>query len=126
MPLGVKVRFRRARLDSPLGTMAIQSDTYRSDSLSVALDEALAAETRKGSLLAIAGCLLFFAFQILNTLVDLVTKHQYPAFFRYPVGLLLANLSGPLISIPLYLIAMRSKRPLFWCVVCIVVDTLWV
>ncbi len=106
--------------------MAIQSDTYRSDPLSVALDEALTAETRKGSLLAIAGCLLFFAFQTLNTLVDVFTKHQYPAFFRYPVSLLLANLAAPLISIPLYLIAMRSKRPLFWCVVCIVLDTLWV
>jgi class 3 adenylate cyclase len=106
--------------------MANPSDTQRSGHLSVALDEALTAETRKGSLLAIAGCLLFFAFQILNTLVDLVTKHQYPAFFRYPLGLLLVNLAGPLLSIPLYVIAMRSKRPLFWCVVCIVVDTLWV
>jgi class 3 adenylate cyclase len=106
--------------------MATQSDTHRSDPLSVALDEALTAETRRGSLLAIAGCLLFFVFQILNTLVDLVTKHQYPAFFRYPVDLLLANLAGPLISVPLYLIAMRSKRPSFWCVVCIVLDTLWI
>ena len=98
----------------------------RGDRLSAAIGEALTGETRKGSLLAIAGCLLFFAFQILNTLIDLVTKHQYPAFFRFPASLLLANIAGPLLSVPLYLIAMRSKRPLFWCAVCIVLDTLWV
>ena len=106
--------------------MAMQSDTKPSDPLSIAVDEALTGETRTGSLLGIAGCLLFFAFQILNSLIDLVTKHQYPAFFRFPAGLLLANIAGPLLSVPLYLIAMRSKRPLFWCAVCIVLDTLWV
>ena len=104
----------------------MQSDTKPSDPLSIAVDEALTGETRTGSLLGIAGCLLFFAFQILNSLIDLVTKHQYPAFFRFPAGLLLSNIAGPLLIVPLYLIAMRSKRPLFWCAVCIVLDTLWV
>lgn len=106
--------------------MAIPIDTHCSDPLAVAVDEALTGETRKGSLLAIAGCFLYFAFQILNTLIDLSTKHQYPAFFRYPAIAIAANIGGPLISIPLYLIAMRSKRPLFWCIVCVVLDTLWV
>ncbi len=106
--------------------MAIEADTYRSDPLTVAVDDALTGETRKGSLLAIAGCVLFFGIQILNLLIELVTKHQYPAFFRFPASLLLANVAGPLLSVPLYLIAMRSMRPVFWCAVCIVLDTLWI
>jgi adenylate cyclase len=73
-------------------------------------------------MLAIAACSLSFAINILNALIDAVAKSDYPAFARFSPELVLSGVACILPALPIYLLATRSKFPLFWCFVSLAID----
>jgi adenylate cyclase len=92
---------------------------------SATLREAFAKETRRGARLAILVWLIwFFVGTIGITLVSLYISFHNHAVYHMPMDAVVVGTIGTLLPAPFYFLAARSKRPLLWSFVSLVVDVL--
>jgi class 3 adenylate cyclase len=88
------------------------------------LEAAFSAEARRGALLAIAVYALWSAALAVSGILGAITTSGFPGFFKLPASLLLQGIGAVLVPVPIYVAAMRSKSPLAWCFVSMILDIL--
>ncbi len=92
--------------------------------MAIGLAEAFAAETRRGARLSIAVYIFWSVSIAASAIVSAVIASGFPVFFRIPALLNLEGIIAVVLPVPFYFIALRSKRPLTWCFVCMICDIL--
>ena len=97
---------------------------FARDSTSDTLAEAFANESRRGALLAIVVYAVWSGVLAVNFLINLFAAYGTPAFFRVPTAITLQAILSVLLPIPIYIVAARSKTPLLWCFVSLLLDIL--
>ena len=86
------------------------------------LREAFSAETRRGTLLAIATWMLWLVLGLVLTITSQYMARRYHAQFRLPMDAVIIGSAATLVSLPICFVAAKSRNPLAWCFVSLVLD----
>jgi len=100
-------------------------DSMAHDSMSIDLERAFDRETRIGVLIALGARGVFVAYGVIDFVLNQIPLRSHmPAWYQYPIGIMIFALAFNLFSIAFFVIALRSKTPVYWCFASMFLDFL--
>lgn len=87
------------------------------------LERAFDREARTGVVIALAARGLWFAFSLIEFVLNVVPSRKLmPAHFQFPMSLVVIATGYNIISVVFFAVALRSSRPMLWCALSMALD----